>query len=65
MGYGSPSTPSVAGNEKKKKKHDKLVLLGKSKLNTMEVQISKALMDSYISNDEFVSVDNVLREYYE
>ena len=30
----------------------------------MEVQISKALMDSYISNDEFVSVDNVLREYY-
>ena len=49
--------------KKKKKKHDKLVLLGKDKLNTIEVLISKALIDSYISHDEFVSVNNVLREY--
>ena len=33
---------------KKKKKHDKIVLLGKDKLNTIEVLISKALIDSYI-----------------
>ena len=51
--------------KKKKKKHDKIVLLGKDKLNTIEVLISKALIDSYISHDEFVSVNNVLREYYE
>ena len=41
------------------------MLLGKDKLNTIEVLISKALIDSYISHDEFVSVNNVLREYYE
>ena len=49
--------------KKKKKKHDKIILLGKSKLNSIEIQISKALIDSYISHDEFVSVNNVLREY--
>ena len=30
--------------KKKKKKHDKIVLLGKDKLNTIEVLISKALI---------------------
>ena len=50
---------------KKKKKYDKVVLLGKDKLNSMQVLISKALVDSYISNDEFVSINNVLREYNE
>ena len=34
-------------------------------LNTIEVLISKALIDSYISHDEFLSVNNVLREYNE
>ena len=47
---------------KKKKKHDKIALLGKGKFNTIEVIIPEALIDSYISHDEFVSV-NVLREY--
>ena len=51
--------------KKKKKKHDKIVLLGKDQLNTTEVLISKALINSYISHDEFVSVNNALREYYE
>ena len=40
-------------------------MLGKDKLNTIEVLISKALIDSYISHDEFVSVNIVLREYNE
>ena len=42
--------------KKKKKKHNKIVLLGKDTLNTIEVLISKALIDSYISHEEFVSV---------
>ena len=46
---------------KKKKKHDKIVLLGKDKLNNNKVLISKALIGSYISHDKFVLV-NVLRE---
>ena len=41
------------------------LLLGKTKLDTIEVLISKALIDSYINCDEFVSVNNVLREYNE
>ena len=49
--------------KKTKKKHDKIVLLAKSKLNMVEVLISKALIDSVISDDEFVLVNNVLKEY--
>ena len=38
------------------------MLLPKTKLNTIEVWISKDLVDSYISHDEFASVNDVLRE---
>ena len=51
--------------KKKKKKHDKIVLLAKSKLNGIEVLISKALIDSNISHDEFVLINNVLKEFYD
>ena len=51
--------------KKKKKKHDKIVLLAKSKLNSIEVLISKALIDSNISHDEFVLINNVLQEFYD
>ena len=33
------------------------------KLNTIEVLISKASIDWYISHEDFVSVNNLLREY--
>ena len=49
--------------KKKKKKHDKIVLLAKSKLNGIEVLVSKALIDSVISNGEFVLIKNVIKEY--
>ena len=49
--------------KKKKKKHDKIVLLAKSTLNSIEVLISKALTDSNISHDEFALINNVLKEY--
>ena len=49
----------------KKKKHDKIVLLAKSKLNSIEVLISKALIDSVIIYDEFVLINNVQKEYEE
>ena len=48
---------------KKTKKHDKIVLLAKSKLNRIEVLISKALIDVNISHDEFVLINNVLKKY--
>ena len=50
---------------KKKKWHDNIVLLRKSKLNAIEVLISKSLIDSYISHDDFVSINNVLREHHD
>ena len=63
--------PIAAGMEKyksiikkKKKKHHKNVLPAKSKLNRIKVLISKNLIDSNISHDEFVLI-NVLREYDE
>ena len=51
--------------KKNKKKHNKIVLLGKDKLNTTKVLNSNALTNSYISHDKLVSVSNVLREYNE
>ena len=49
--------------KKKKKKHDIIVLLGKYKLDIIEVLLCKALIDSYIRHCEFVAVDSMLREY--
>ena len=45
--------------------HDKIVLSAKSKLNSIEVLTSKALIDSVINHDEFVLINNVLKEYNE
>ena len=38
-------------------------MLAKSKLNSIEVLISKNLIDSNISCDEFVLINNMLKEY--
>ena len=46
---------------KNKKKLDKIVLLGKDKLNTIKVLISEALIDSCISHEQFVSANNALK----
>ena len=51
--------------KKKKKKHDEIVLLAKSKLNSIEALISKALIDSNISHGESVLINNVLKEFYD
>ena len=39
------------------------MLPGKTEWNTIKVLISKSLINSCINHDEFVSVNNVLREY--
>ena len=41
---------------KKRTKHDKIVLFAKFKLNSIEVLISKALIDSNFSHYEFVLI---------
>ena len=50
--------------KKKRKEYDIVVLLAKSKLNNIEVLTSKDLIDSNISHDEFVLINNVLKEHY-
>ena len=40
-------------------------MLANSKLNSIEILISKALIDSVISQDQFVLINNVLKEYNE
>ena len=42
----------------KKKKHNKIVMLARSKLNSIESKISKALMDNEISHEDFETVIN-------
>ena len=44
---------------------EEIVLLAKSKLNRIEVLISKGLIDSVISHDELFLINNVLIEYNE
>ena len=48
---------------KRDRNHNKILLLAKFKLNRIEVLISEASIDSNISDDEFVSINNVLKEY--
>ena len=38
-------------------------MLARTELNTVEVLVSKALIDSNISHGEFALVNNVLKEY--
>ena len=48
--------------KKKRQDHNKILLLA-TNLMAMEVLISRGLIDSYISQSEFVSVSIVLRAY--
>ena len=41
------------------------MLLGKAKLYTIKISISKASMDLYITYDEVILINNVLKEYNE
>ena len=49
----------------KKKKHDKIVMLARNKLNSIESKISKALMDNEISHGVFERIINEEKKYRE
>ena len=42
----------------KKKKHNKIVMVAKSKLNSIEALVSQALIDLEISHEEFKTIVN-------
>ena len=47
----------------KKKKHDQLLMLAKSKFNSIETLISQALIDLDISHQEFIMILNEKDRY--
>ena len=49
----------------KKKKHNKVVMLARSKLNSIENKTSKALMDNEISHEDFETNVNKEKKYRE
>ena len=42
--------------KKRKKKHNKIIVLAKNKLNTIDTLLSRALNDSEISHEEFSNI---------
>ena len=51
--------------QKKKKKHNKIVMLARSKLNSIESKISEALINNEISHEDFVTIINEEKKYRE
>ena len=52
---------SITRNQKKK--HDKILMLAKSKLNSFETLVSQALVDMEISREEFITILNEKNRY--
>ena len=49
----------------KKKKHSKIVMLTRSKLNSIESKISEALINNQISHENFITIINEEKNYRE
>ena len=49
----------------KERKHNKIVMLARSKLNSIESKISEALINNEISHEEFITIINKEKNYRE
>ena len=49
----------------KKKKHNKIVMVARSKLNSIESKISEALINNEISHEDFMTIMNEEKKYRE
>ena len=47
----------------KKKKHNKIVMLARSKLNSIESKISEALINNQINHEDFITIINEKKNY--
>ena len=47
----------------KKKKYNEIILLARSKLNSIEIKISEALINSEISHEDFITIINEEKKY--
>ena len=48
-----------------KKKHNKIIMMARSKLNSIESKVSEALINSEISHEDFFTIINEERKYQE
>ena len=55
----------LKATKNKKKKHNKIVMLARSKLNSIESKISEALVNNQISHEDFMTIINEERNYRE
>ena len=53
----------LSTTRKKKKKHDKILMLAKSKLSSIETLVWQALIDMEISHGEFITILNEKDKY--
>ena len=51
--------------QKKKKKHNKIFMLARNKLNIIESKISEALKNNEVSHEDFVTIINEEKKYKE
>ena len=65
VGIGSESISLALPTRSKKKKHNKIVTLARSKLNSIESKISEALINNQISHEDFIKVTNEEINYRE
>ena len=49
--------------KKRKKKHNKLLYLGKNKLDCIEMLISQAITDRIVDHDEFKAIIHKKKDY--
>ena len=57
------SKPLLKLTKKRKKKHNKIIVLAKNKLNMIDTLLSSALNDSEISHEEFTNIINEVNIY--
>ena len=53
----------IKRDKEKKKKHNNIVMLAKSKLNSIETLMSQALIDLDINHEEFKTIVNEKEKY--
>ena len=49
----------------KKKKYNEIIMLARSKLNSIKIKISEALINSEISHEDFITIINEEKKYRE
>ena len=56
---------ALKATRNKKKKHNKIVMLARNKINSIESRISEALINNQISHEDFITIINEKRNYRE